>query len=306
MTNILNKSLLLAASALLLSACLGGGSGSSGGTGQLSLSVTDAPVDEAEAVVVSFTGVVLQPQSGERLEIDFDVPRQIDLLQLTGSASEPLLEDVTVPAGGYNWIRLKVLNGEHNNDDTYITIGGSAYPLWIPSGDQRGLQLVSGFDVPLDGHGDFTIDFDLRKAVTKPVGKDHYHLRPALRLVQTAATGSLTGGVHPDVIAAAQVDRLGACVPAVYVYTADVTVPADLGGPEDRAPVTSTVVELVDGDYLYSVGFLPAGDYLPVFTCDADLDDPDVYDNEGEVVVRLLEGDMVIVIAGQTTVYDFE
>jgi hypothetical protein len=307
----LKRALVLGASALLLSACIGDG-GSGGGTGQLSLSVTDAPVDEADAVVVTFTGVTLKPESGEAVEFDFEEPRQIDLLALTGSDSELLLDAETVPAGRYEWIRLKVLSSRTSADHTYIEIDGAPRPLWVPSGDQTGLKLVSGFTVPVNAHADFTVDFDLRKAVNKPDSaafRDTYFLRPALRLVDNTATGALAGSIHPQVIADAQGER-EACFPAVYVYDGNVTEPTDVGGPEDREPVTSTVVSIeTEGEQAgygsYEVGFLTAGHYLPVFTCDADLDDPELYDNETETVVRLLEGDVVEVVAGETTIYDF-
>lgn len=51
MRTCFSLSVLALGVATLLAACGGGGS-SAGGTGQLSLQVTDAPVDEATSVVV--------------------------------------------------------------------------------------------------------------------------------------------------------------------------------------------------------------------------------------------------------------
>lgn len=306
--SLAGRTLALTMSALVLGGCLSGGGSSGSGTGSLTLSVTDAPVAHAEEVVVSFTGATVKPESGPAVEFYFEETRRIDLLDLTGSVHEVLLDAETVPAGRYEWIRLHVVNGKHNNEDTYIRIDGTAHPLWIPSGDQTGLKLVSGFTVPEDGHAAYTIDFDLSKAVNKPMGKEEYHLRPAMRLVATELAGALAGSVHPDVIDAERNARQDmACAPAVYVYDGGVTVPADVGGPADREPLTTTVVAIdeISGEGSYEVGFLAAGYYLPVFTCDQDLDDPDVHDNEIETLVRLLEGDVVEVVAGETTIYDF-
>ncbi len=71
---------MVAASATLLACNSGssGGSSSSGGeTGQVSLAVTDAPVDDAVEVVVRFTHVELQPADGDRVRIDFDLRTSI-------------------------------------------------------------------------------------------------------------------------------------------------------------------------------------------------------------------------------------
>lgn len=95
---------------LMLTACGGGGGGSA--TGTLNLSLTDAPIDEAESVVVNFVGVELQPAGGERIMFDFTAPGEmcdgdpipcmIDLTDYTDGETVPLLDGVTVPAGQYS------------------------------------------------------------------------------------------------------------------------------------------------------------------------------------------------------------
>ncbi|MBI5183443.1 MAG: DUF4382 domain-containing protein, partial [Nitrospinae bacterium] len=89
--------------------------------GSLSLNITDAPVDGAISVVINFTGVGIKPAKGEELNINFDQPRHIDLLELNGGDghSEILLNGYPLPAGHYNWIRLKVAE-----DPGVIELGG--------------------------------------------------------------------------------------------------------------------------------------------------------------------------------------
>jgi hypothetical protein len=112
--------------AFLLVACGGGGGSSS--TGTLNLGLTDASVDDAKAVVVEFTGVQLQSAGGDRIDHDFideltgdPAPRLIDLMALTGGTTELLLDGVTLNAGRYNWVRLKV-NAERGVIDSYIDL----------------------------------------------------------------------------------------------------------------------------------------------------------------------------------------
>src|SRR5688572_16831857 len=139
--------------------------------GELSLSITDAPVDGATSVIVTFLGVELQPANGDRISVVYDAPRQIDLLALQGGLSEPLLDDLSVPAGPYAWLRLMV--GASSGGESKITLlDGTTHPLVIPSGEESGLKLHGGMSVAAGGVSDFTVDFDLRKSVHLPMNPD--------------------------------------------------------------------------------------------------------------------------------------
>ncbi|MDQ2068565.1 DUF4382 domain-containing protein [Natronospira bacteriovora] len=259
-----------AAGTLALSGCLS----SSDDFGNFSLSVTDAPVDDATAVVVEFTGVSIKPADGQAEVFTFDEPRTINLLDLQGTASEALLEDELVPAGEYEWIRLHVnaLNGQM---DSYIEFDdGGQHSLFIPSGAETGLKLVSGFVVPANGSADFTIDFDLRKSIANPQSPTvDYILKPALRLVDNAEVGHISGTVAAEWAADAD------CAAAVYVYEGHNAETGSVGS--DNEPVTSALVALngESGEYEYTAGFLLEGDYTAAFTCEADQDEPEE-DNE--------------------------
>jgi len=287
--------------ALLLTACGGGGGAS---TGSLSLSLTDAPVDSADEVVVEFYGVVLQPANGPRITFDFTdrctldpASCQIDLLKLTGGTSDLILDNETVPSGQYNWLRLMV-NATQGVRDSYIVVNGQEFELRIPSGDERGLQLNRGFVVPADDTADFTVDFDLRKSVHDPVGSSDYILRPTLRIVDNADVGTLSGSIDSSFFAG------GNCSGAVYVFFAGtVGAPDDedgVGGGPD--PITSAIVP-DDGAYNYKVAFLSEGSYHIAFTCDAMADDPAVDDDS--TVFSFLSETTVSVTAGADTNYDF-
>ena len=241
-----------------------------GGTGRLSLAVTDAPVDGATAVVVQFTGVEVKPADGSARAFDFDAPRQIDLLALTGTDSELLLDDVEVPSGRYNWVRLKVDANEDGIADSYIDLDdGSRHELEIPSGDETGLKLHSGFRVPNGGAASFTLDFDLRKSVHEPMDAgDSFKLRPTLRIVDNATIGSIAGTVQGALV-------VPGCTPAVYVFAGSGVTPDDVDAIEPD-PVSSAVPELNagTGNFDYTVGFLATGAYTVSFTCNAAADNP--------------------------------
>ena len=111
---------LIITSSLILNGC-SDGSSSDDEMGDFTLNITDSQIDGAIAVVVEFTGVTLKPADGSAIEFEFKPPMSIDLLALGGVKIQPLLDDVEIPAGKYNWIRLHV-NAEFDDVyDSYIT-----------------------------------------------------------------------------------------------------------------------------------------------------------------------------------------
>lgn len=261
----------MSVAALALAGCNTGSSGS----GSMSLDVTDAPIDSAEKVNVVFNGVDIRAASGTLVEITYDEPRTINLLDLQGGTTASLLDDETLTAGDYEWIRLRVDATQEAGGSNIVLDSGVEHDLFIPSGAQTGLKLVSGFTVPVNGSVAFTIDFDLRKSVVETGGPNPgYILKPALRLVDNSQVGSISGSISSTTVSA-----LGSCETgaAVYVYEGLDVMPGDVGGDGNEPLVTALVDTLVPGvtEYDYTVAFLTEGDYTVAFTCEADQDEPE-------------------------------
>ena len=145
------RTFLLASLCALAAAC-GGGGGGEDGTGRLSLAVTDAPVDDAQAVVIQFSGVAFKREGGGSETItDLDPsPRQIDLLQFQDGRAAILLDNVTLPAGRYEWLRL-IVDAEPNVRDSFVMLdSGAECELRVPSGAESGLKLNGGVTLPAD------------------------------------------------------------------------------------------------------------------------------------------------------------
>jgi hypothetical protein len=284
------------APAALLLLALAGCSNDGPDTGLLTLAVTDAPVDGATAVVVEFTGLEVKPAGGDAISFDYDVPRSIDLLALSGEDSEVLLDGAEVPAGRYDWVRLKVNAEEDGVADSYIDLkDGSRHELEVPSGAETGLKLHNGFNVPAGGAASFTMDFDLRKSVHEPMdAADSYKLRPTLRIVDNTQVGAIGGTVAAALVTTG-------CSPAVYVFEGSGVTPDDVDGlvPD---PVTTAVVALDanSGQYVYTVGFLLPGAYTVAFTCAAAGDNPATDD-----AIAFSGTQAATVTAGQTTAITF-
>src|SRR4029453_13845431 len=106
---------------LALAACSSGGGGSDA-NGRLSLSVTDAPVDDAGSVVVPFSGVAFKRAgaAAETVQNLTPSPRQLNLLEYQEGRAALLLDGVTLPAGDYEWIRL-IVDNTPNVRDSFFT-----------------------------------------------------------------------------------------------------------------------------------------------------------------------------------------
>lgn len=274
------KLFTVTALASALAAC--GGSSDGDSTGTVSMNVTDAPTASFTEVVVTFTGITLKPADGEAIEFSFDEAKTLDLLTLQGGESAPLLDGEEVLAGDYEWVRLTL-----DVDNSYVTEeGGAQKTLFIPSGAQTGLKLVSGFTVAQGGENNFTIDFDVRKSIVNPQSGAvaDYFLKPALRLVDNLEVGSITGQVDYASINSTRMndDALANCSDgyegSVYVYEgADVT-PSDLNvNNEEGNPLMVVPVELDDetGLYSFKAAFLTEGDYTVSYSCQVDDNEED-------------------------------
>lgn len=271
-TKAMTASVILAC----LAAC-GGGGDDAPQNGRLSLSITDAPIDDATSVVVQFSGVAFK-RAGATAEIVQNLspsPRQLDLLAYQQGRAAVLLSGVTMPAGEYEWVRL-IVDSEPNVRDSYITLTtGQECELRVPSGAESGLKLNRGFTLPVDGSAALTVDFDLRKSIQAPPGQQGsapgctqaYLLRPTLRIVDNANVGTIAGSVDGALVPAE-------CLPKVYVFSGSGIVPDDIedSAAADVDPLVVASVPILNGStsHAYNASFLPPGPYTVAFTCTDD------------------------------------
>jgi len=302
-----------------LSAC-GGGSGSSG-PGQLTVGLTDAPVDGATSVVVAFTGIDLHGADGTTTSINFAATQHIDLLKLQGGATGILTQGTAVPAGNYQWLRLKVLADQNTQNESYITLSdGSQYPLYIPSGAETGLKLVSGFTVAQGSTTSLLIEFDLRKSITAPPGQSpNYILKPALRVINELQVGKIAATVDLAALTAAQLGSAAAvssCNAGLYVFSGATATPDEADGDTVDDGGTDPVVYMPipnDGtttSVSLTIPFMATGSYTVAATCNFNTDTaPDVNDyvpnaaagQAGYQTMKWSTVDNVAVSAGNTT-----
>jgi hypothetical protein len=275
-------------SGVALSGC--GGGGDSAPTGKVGVAITDAPVDGASEVIVAFTGIELHQAGGDTVTIDFNAKKSIDLIKLQDGVTSALTEDATVPAGNYDWMRLKVLASKNSQGESYIKLlNGEQYPLWIPSGSETGLKLVRPFTVAQGSTTRLIIDFDLRKSITAPPGQDpNYVMRPTLRLLDQLQVGKINATVDLAALAAEQLGAgtpVASCNGGLYLFSGGAAAPDDQDGDStdgaDPILYEPLAYDGVNSSVALAIPFVEVGTYTLAATCDFDVDaaDADDYDS---------------------------
>lgn len=273
----MRRSIGLCLPLLLLAACE---------QGTVQLEVADAPVDDADRVVVQFTGVVLHRSDGETETFDFASPKSIDLAAQVEGATALLLDGTGMDEGSFSSIQLKV-SADGSGTDSFVDVDGTLTPLLLDDADVSRLRVARSFSVERLEETRLVIDFDLRKSVHKPdAAGEPYDLRPSLRAVDPEDTGAVSGTVSAALAGAA------GCRPAVYAYTGFGVTPDDAGSA--LPPYASTIVRLSSSAFAYRIAFLPAGNYTVAFTCEAASDDPELddditFENAQDATVRAEE-----------------
>jgi hypothetical protein len=216
-------------------------------SGKVTMSITDAPIDDenVSSVILTFERIEIQSQEdGWMVLEEFDEPVSIDLLAYQNGESYFLTEEV-MPAGNYDEIRL-VLDESQNG--TYILYDdGNKQQLKVPSGSQSGYKVKGDFRIPIGGVVNLTIDWDLRKAIVKAGNSGQYILKPTTRLIVNEDAGMIRGHVK---------DSIGLDQVVVFAYEDDVFTDDEISSFENA--VTSAKVNAEDD---FTLAFLTSGIY---------------------------------------------
>lgn len=302
---------LLVAGVLAIGGC--GGDGAP--IASLSLGIADAPVDDAQAVVVAIDAVeLLDAQGAVAHRVDFVPAAAVDLLQQQGGAQFLLFEGRDVPTGTYPELRLFVARQTNAScsqaqadpdHPSFVTVDGVEYPLIVPAGGSAGVKVRGPIVVEAQGEARYTIDFDLRKSIVRRGNSGCYNLKPQLRLVDNAGAGRIEGHVDAALLSASgcTADASDGRGAAVYVFAGAGVDPDDDDGTTPDPLTTALLTPPVEGGetrFAYAAGFLPAGAYTVAFSCQAGDDTPGAPD-----VIVFTGAASIAVESEATTVHDF-
>ncbi len=166
--------------------------GTDNATTKLTIGVTDAPIDTAEEVNITFTKIEIASgtEDSEGWITYFEGSQSINLLDFQNGSifNFPRTELVL---GEYGQIRI-FLGSE--TDDNTIVIDSVTHELVYNSGvANNGLKLVGGFTLEDGVDTSLTIDFDVRKSIVVKGGiiNPTYNLKPTIKLIQESLTGNI-------------------------------------------------------------------------------------------------------------------
>lgn len=152
-----------------------------------SVRMTDAP-GPYDAVWVDVQGVEIKAEGKADVMLNIK-PGIYNLLDLT-NGKDTLIATGSLDAGTVSQIRL--ILGTNNT----VVLNGNSYPLATPSADQSGLKLQVHQVLEAGVAYSVLLDFDANQSIVE-TGSNTYKLKPVIRTVSTATSGSIKGHITP-------------------------------------------------------------------------------------------------------------
>lgn len=184
-------------------------------TGNLSVSITDAPfpVDWLDSALVTINKIEIRQKgeadSGKPYIVLSEDEYEINLLDLRNGVTEDLLA-LEIPVGSYDLVRLYVKSARVKFKD------GNESILTVPSGEQTGIKVFIKPDIQVNGEltSELLLDFDLGKSFhftgnpQTPEEVKGVKFKPVVRAVNETFAGRISGFVSDTsgtIVADAQV-----------------------------------------------------------------------------------------------------
>ena len=207
--------ILILALVLIIGGCSSSDDSLSSDSGELALSISDAPVNNAKNVFVTLDKVEVHSQEqGWILINDFESDQynngelEVDLLDLR--FDDQLLGQKSLPEGTYEQIRLYVATRDQDvNDPTtlgksYVVYKDSSGQvqednIFIPSGVQSGLKIDHTFTIEQGTIKQLLLDNDVSKLLNQAGQSNKIMLRPtAIDIIDKQSSGNIEGIVKAD------------------------------------------------------------------------------------------------------------
>lgn len=167
-----------------LSAC---NKNDNGGMTKLNVKMTDGP-GAYDAIFLSVKEIQVLSSEGQSTLAVGSNPFNILNFRI---GKDTLIAAQDIPSGRIQEVRL-VLNDTGNR----VVINGISYPLTTPSGQTSGVKLKIQDDLEPGVAYTLLLDFDAAKSIVQ-TGNGKYILKPVIRAIPNAVSGSITGIISP-------------------------------------------------------------------------------------------------------------
>jgi len=154
-------------------------------TTRVKVRMTDAP-GNFQQVNVEITGVEFKINDGTTVNLIVSAGIY-NLLDLT-NGTDTLIANGEVPSGSLSQVRL--ILGTHNT----VMVDNVVYDLSTPSAQQSGLKLNVNSILTAGVDYNLLLDFDANQSIIK-MGNGDYQLKPVIRAIYEATTGSIHGSI---------------------------------------------------------------------------------------------------------------
>jgi hypothetical protein len=230
-----------------LTSCDIGGNNS----GRLSLSLTDKPTHDFEAVYITIESIAVHAADDAEGSWNtiLNVHKTFNLMELANGVREQL-GIVNLDPGHYTQMRIMI--GEtaispHDYANYVVDTKEEAHPLKIPSGFQTGIKLVQGFDINENSTTELVFDFDATRSIVVAGNSGKYLLKPTIHMIDDSQVRTVIKG---NVMTMEDAGLEGANV-SLQVYT-PMNRPPDPGQDlkDEVAVLTSTVTD-PEGAYIF-------------------------------------------------------
>ncbi|TOP05286.1 DUF4382 domain-containing protein [Vibrio parahaemolyticus] len=229
-------------------------------TTPVTLSVSDAPIDDVSEVVITYSKVAFLPLDGGSPQI-FEVyktdeegnyvdengnlipdgedplPLSVNLLNYQGNDVQELVEDEVIPSGNYK-LCVFANDGDHPDYPSYVideatgnqiplTVkGDGACPQGVGKEPNSGVLFFNNTFAVNPDNNEFVVEFDLRRGLKDGTGQNEgYSIqRTSVTLINTVTTGEIQGDVAAQTYADCEIDTSSAndYAHAVYLYEGSV------------------------------------------------------------------------------------
>ena len=149
--------------------------------------MTDAP-GPYDSVNIDLQGVEVTGDNGETVMLN-TTEGMYNLLDYSNGTSVLIANSNLVDA---NVQQIRLILGPNST----VVVDGVTYPLSTPSAEQSGLKLMVNQTLNADIDNEILLDFDAGASIIQ-TGNGTYKLRPVIRTVVAATSGTIKGSVFP-------------------------------------------------------------------------------------------------------------